>query len=150
MVVRMQDFMMRIDPLWALMYDHGLGLLLCSDGLNSIQVNKILNDPQLCEVVRGIYRPIKSANMRRTGVRLDDVQIQSLQDNVHYEISVPTYICHAANDPLAPASDAAQLASSIQVASYLELQDGGHIFFVVHAEQVIPPIEQFLLGKAPN
>jgi pimeloyl-ACP methyl ester carboxylesterase len=144
LAVRLQDITMRIDPLWALVYKFGLGLLLRSNGLKPDQVKQVLGDPHLRAVAQGIYRPIKTASARREGVRLDGIQVESLPVEANYPLGVPTFICHAANDPLASPQTAARLASSIPEAEYLELADGGHLFFVIHSEQVVPAIERFL------
>ncbi len=148
LVVRMQDLMMKINPIWALVYRYGLPLLVRSNGVHSRQVKQIWQDVHKQRVVQGIFHPITSASVRRAGVRLDDTQIQSLSAEAHLGIGVPTFVCHAANDPLAPVSDATRLATSVPNAEYLEMIDGGHLFFVVHSEQVIPKIERFLLAHA--
>lgn len=144
-VIRMQDFMMRIDPLWVFVHKYGLKFLMRSNGVNSEQIKEIFKDTHLHKVVKGLYKPIKTASSRRKGVRLDDAQIKSLCPIESYDIQVPTYISHATNDPLAPVKDAQKLASVIRNAKYYESSDGGHIFFVVHHKEVISDIEQFML-----
>jgi pimeloyl-ACP methyl ester carboxylesterase len=64
-------------------------------------------------------------------------------------IGVPIYVSHAVNDPLAPFEEAKRFASCFPQAHFHEIADGGHIFFAVHKESVIPKIEQFLLENAP-
>jgi pimeloyl-ACP methyl ester carboxylesterase len=114
---------------------YGLKLLVRSNGVTPNQVARIFQDTHLLRVVRGIFLPIKSSTLRRRGFHLDDAQIRALPIEPGYDISFPTYICHAANDPLAPPSGMARLASSIPGAEYLETPDGGHLFFVVHSGQ---------------
>lgn len=150
LAVRMQDVTMRIEPLWVLVHKYGLGVLMRSNGVHPKQVQRVMGDAHLREVIRGIFRPIKTSNARREGVRLDGVQIEALPAEVKGEINVQTFITHAANDPLAYPGGAARLASHIPEAEYLEMADGGHIFFVVHSENVIPEIERFLTLNAPN
>lgn len=149
-VIQLQDFMMRIDPLWAFVHRFGLKLLMRSNGVRSEQANEIFKDPHLRKVTQGIFEPIKTSSLRRKGLQLDDAQIKSLPPIESYDIRVPTYISHSANDPLAPSVDAAQLASSIPNAEYHEVSDGGHIFFVVHSKNLIPKVEQFLLKNVPK
>jgi pimeloyl-ACP methyl ester carboxylesterase len=149
LAVRLQPLTMRFDPLWALFYRYGLRLLLRANGLRREQVAQLYQDPHLLNVARGIFRPIASSSRRREGFRLDDAQIRARSGAGNDEIRVPTYASHAANDPLAPSSSAAQLARSIPGAEYHELPDGGHLFFVAHSRQVVPNIERFLLTHAP-
>ena len=136
---------MGIDPLWAMVHKYGLRFLLIANGVSLHQANEIFKDAHLLSVVKGIYEPIKTSSLRRMGMRIDDVQINSLPALETYkDIGVPTYISHAVNDPLAPSKDAAYLASIIPNAKYHEWSDGGHLFFVVHSKHVIPNIERFL------
>jgi pimeloyl-ACP methyl ester carboxylesterase len=98
----------------------------------------------------GIFQLIKTSSSRRQGGRLDDGQINSLSAERKLTGQVPTYIAHAANDPLAPPSAAAHLAEGNPGIEYHEYQDGGHLFFVVQSRVVIPDIERFLLENAPG
>ena len=149
-MIRFQDVMMRIDPLWRLVYKYGLAQLVRSNGLTPEQTNKILQDAHLRRVVQGIYWPITNASERRAGVRLDHQQLNMLPDKPNYALKVPTFIGHAANDPLAPVAQAKRLATSLSKPEYEEFLDGGHLFFVVHSKQLVPRIEMFLAAHAPN
>jgi pimeloyl-ACP methyl ester carboxylesterase len=137
--------MMRFDTLWAFLHKYALKQLARSNGVSSKQIKTIFKDAHLISIVEGIYEPVKTSSLRKIGMRLDDAQIRSLPPLETHDIQVPTYIGHAINDPLAPVTDAKKLASLIPNATYNEVSDGGHIFFVVHHETVIPDIEQFLL-----
>jgi pimeloyl-ACP methyl ester carboxylesterase len=147
--ISLQKLPLNLDPVWATMYQNWLPLMMRSNGVNPDQIARIFEDPHLLEVVRGIYRPVTSLSERREGFLLDDVLMTSLPEERHYDIHAPTLVSHAANDPMAPASHAARMAQAIPGAEYLELPDGGHIFFVVHSERVVPEIERFLLAHAP-
>lgn len=148
--IRTQNITMRFDALWSLVYRYGLKLLIRTNGVEPEQIDRIFQDPRLLSVAQGIYQPITSSSARLEGFLLDDAQITSLPAETSYTVNAPTLICHAANDPIAPAQDAARFARSLPDAEYLETPDGGHIFFVVHSEQVVPKIEEFLLAKAPE
>ncbi|MBK8903852.1 MAG: alpha/beta hydrolase [Anaerolineaceae bacterium] len=149
-MIRFQDVMMRVDPLWRLAYRFGLKQLVSSNGLTPDQTDQVLQDPHLRRVVRGIYQPITNASRRRRGMRLDHEQINALPDSPNYELNGPVFIGHAANDPLAPVAHAQELADALLHANFVELPDGGHIFFVVHSQKLIPQIEQFLKTNAPD
>lgn len=148
--VRMQNVTMRIDPLWALVYKYGLRLLIRSSGVQPNQVGPLLDDPLQREVIQGIFRPATTPSLRREGMHLDQVNIESLPAEPSYEVSLPTLICHAADDPLASPAAAEELAASIPGAKYLPFPDGGHVFFVVHHAQVIPHIEHFISAHLPG
>ena len=64
------------------------------------------------------------------------------------QLSPPTLIAHSKSDPLAPFADAQWLAQTIPGATFLPVEDGGHVFFVVRSEQVIPEITAFLEAHA--
>ncbi len=149
-MIRFQDVMMRVDPLWRLAYKFGLKQLVSSNGLTPDQTNQVLQDAHLRRVVQGIYQPITSASRRRGGMRLDHEQINALPEAPNYALNGPVFIGHAANDPLAPVAQARELAAGLPHAIFVELPDGGHIFFVVHSSQLIPQIEWFLTTNAPG
>lgn len=150
MMIRFQDVMMRFDPLWRLAYKYGLKQLVRSNGLTSDQTNQVLQDAHLRHVVQGIYRPITNSSQRRVGMQLDHEQISTLSATPDYALDVPTFIGHAANDPLAPVTQAKQLAMSLSKPEYEEFPDGGHLFFVVHSKQLVPKIERFLTTHSPD
>jgi len=150
LVVQMQDLMMRVNWPWRFVYRYGLGMIARSNGASSKQVSDIRRDPHLWGVIQGIYEPIKTARMRRKGLKIDDTQIKSLPAVEGYDINVPIYVSHAVNDPLASFEDARSFVSRFPQATFHDIPDGGHIFFVVHNEIVIPKIEQFLLANTPK
>lgn len=149
MAVRTQNWMLRFDPVWKLVFRYGLKLLMRSNNVDPVQVERVFRDPRLLRVVRGVFEPIGTSSSRRKGMSLDHAQIQALPVERADELRVPTLIAHAANDPLAPVAGAARLAESIPGAEYLESPDGGHLFFVVHSGRVVPEVERFLLANAP-
>ncbi|KAA3660363.1 MAG: alpha/beta hydrolase [Chloroflexi bacterium] len=150
LVVQMQDFMMRVDWPWKIVHRYGLGMMARAYGASSKQVSNMRRDPHLWSVIKGIYEPIKTAHLRRRGMKIDDTQIKSLPVAEEYDMNVPVYVSHAVNDPLASFEDARSFASRFPQATFHDILDGGHIFFVVHNERVIPKIEQFLLANTPK
>lgn len=150
LAVRTQDFTMRFDLLWSLVFRYGLPLLVLSNAVNSAQAKQLMQDPLQSSVIEGIYRPIATSSKRREGVRLDGLTIESLPEKPQYTIAVPTLISHAANDPLAPFHAAERLAADIPDAQFFPFPDGGHVFFVVHHQQLIPRIERFLSTNSPD
>ncbi|WP_420641073.1 alpha/beta fold hydrolase [Candidatus Leptofilum sp.] len=149
-MIRFQDVMMRADWLWRFAYKYGLKQLVRSNGLTAAQAKRVLQDAHLRRVVQGIYRPITNASQRRKGMRLDHEQINALPEEPNYALTVPVFIGHTVNDPLAPVAHAQTLATSLPDAHFVEMSDGGHIFFVVHSNQLIPQIEAFLFAQVPS
>jgi pimeloyl-ACP methyl ester carboxylesterase len=150
LAVQMQDFMMRVNWPWRFVHRYGLGMMARANGASSKQISNMRGDPHLWSVLQGIYEPVKTARMRRMGLRIDDAQIKSLPAAEEYDINVPIYISHAVNDPLASFEAARSFASHFPQATFHEIPDGGHIFFVIHSRSVIPNIEQFLLINTPK
>lgn len=142
--------MLRFDRLWVLVYRYGLGALMRSNGVNKNQSAQIMADPARLSIVRGIFQPVKTASLRQGGMRIDDLQINALPVERKLTAQVPTYIAHAANDPLAPPSVAASLAQGNAGIKFKMYPDGGHLFFVVHARELIPDLEHYLLENAPG
>ena len=117
---------------------------------HSNQIKEVIASAEKRQILEGIFRPITTASLRRACVRNDGIQIESLRTEGEDDIRVPTIIAHAANDPLASPVDAARLAGRIAGGRYMELSDGGHVFFVVHRESVVPEISNFLSKSAPG
>jgi pimeloyl-ACP methyl ester carboxylesterase len=149
LAVQMQDFMMRVNWPWRFVYRYGLGMMAKANGASAKQVSNMRSDPHLWSILQGIYEPVKTARMRRLGLRIDDAQIKSLPPSEEYHINVPIYISHAVNDPLASFEAASSFASHFPQATFHDIPDGGHIFFVIHNKRVIPNIERFLLANMP-
>lgn len=143
-IVSMQEVLTRFDFIWWPSYRFGRRLLLRSNGLSPAEVEAVMADRQKREIVSAIYRPIMTASLRRPGLLIDHLQIESLAADFADQIITPTLIAHSKNDPLAPFADAQWLAQNIPGATFLPVDQGGHVFFVAHSEQVIPEISAFL------
>ena len=147
-MIKMQDFTMRLDPLWKLMYRYGLRITLRMNGLYPDQIKEVMADKTKREIIKGIFRPTATASRRRLGMSNDGDQIENLPEKPSFRVTAPTFISHALNDPLASPDRARHLAKTIQGSHYLILPDGGHVFFVVHRERVVPAIVDFLEGRS--
>jgi len=142
--VSMQEVLTRYDFIWWPAYRLGLRLMVRSNGLSPAEADAALADRQKREALAAIYRPIMTASLRRPGVLIDHLQIEEIAADFVDQISTPTLIAHSRNDPLAPFADARWLAENIPGATFLPVKDGGHVFFVVRSEQVVPEITAFL------
>lgn len=142
--VSMQEVLTRYDFIWWPAYHFGLRLMVLSGGVSPAEADAALADQQKREVLAAIYRPIMTASLRRPGVLIDHLQIEELAADFVDQIDTPTLIAHSQNDPLAPFADARWLAQNIPGAAFLPVDGGGHVFFVVHSEGVVPEIMAFL------
>jgi pimeloyl-ACP methyl ester carboxylesterase len=143
-VLAMQEVLIRYDFIWWPFYRFGQRLLLKSNGLSQDEVQAVMSDRQKRDIVSGIYQPIMTASYRRPGLLIDGMQIEELSADFADQITTPALIAQSKNDPLAPFADAQWLAQAMPNASFLPMESGGHIFFVVHNERVIPEISDFL------
>ena len=143
-VLAMQEVLTRFDFIWWPFYRFGQRLMLKSNGVSPAEVDLVMADRKKSEILRAIYRPIMTATLRRPGLLIDSMQIEGLTADFVDQLTAPTLIAHSKSDPMAPFADAQWLAQTIPQARFLPVEDGGHVFFVVRSEQVIPEITTFL------
>lgn len=143
-VLALQEVLTRYDFIWWPAYRFGQPLMMRSNGVSPAEVEAVVADRQKREIVSAIYRPIVTASLRRPGLLIDDLQIEGLAADFADQITTPTLIAHSKRDPLAPFVDAQWLAQTIPGAKFLPVDAGGHIFFVVYSERVMPEITTFL------
>ena len=146
--VAMQEVLTRYDFIWWPAYRLGLRSILASNGLSAAEVEMVMNDRRKRKSLAAIYRPFMTASLRRPGVLIDGLQIEELSAGFVDQIATPTLVAHSRSDPLAPFDDAQWLSQNIPGAKFLPVESGGHVFFVVRAEQVIPEITSFLEAHA--
>jgi pimeloyl-ACP methyl ester carboxylesterase len=83
-------------------------------------------------------------SLRKAGYRNDLSQYAILPAYPLEEISVPTFISQGTADTEVPFADAQLLASSIPHAQFIPVEGADHLFFLTHAEQVMPALRDFL------
>ncbi len=143
-ILSMQEVLTRFDFIWWPSYRFGQRLMLRSNGASPAEVEAVMADREKREILAAIYRPFMTASLRRPGALIDHLQIEELAADFVDQLNAPTLVVHSKNDPLAPFDDARWLAQNIPGATFLPVDSGGHVFFVVHSEQVIPEITSFL------
>ena len=143
-VLAMQEVLLRFDFVWWPLYRFGLRPLLSSSGVSTAEIGPAIADPTKRDILSAIYRPLMTASQRRPGVLIDGMQMEGLAAGDAPQISVPVLVTHSKNDPLAPFTDAEWLAQAVPQAVFLPVDDGGHVFYVVHSERVVPEITTFL------
>ncbi len=143
-MLAMQDTLSRFDFLWWPFYRFGQRLLLKANGVSAVEIKAAMADPRKKAILDAIFRPIVTASLRRPGMLIDSMRIEDLPANQVDQISTPVLVAHSKADPLAPFEDAQWLAQAIPQAEFLPVDDGGHVFFVVYSERVVPEISAFL------
>jgi len=140
----LQTIVMRFDFIWWPLYRLGLRILLLISGVSAGDADLTLADPQKRAILQGIYQPIMTASLRRPGMLIDGMQIEGLSNGHVSQISAPTLVAHGKTDPLAPFEDGQWLAQNIPGARFLPVDEGGHLFYVIHSQRVVPEITAFL------
>jgi 2-hydroxy-6-oxonona-2,4-dienedioate hydrolase len=148
-VPTMQEVLLRFDFIWWPLYRFGLRPMLLSSGVSAAEIGVAVADSSKREILSAIYRPIMTSSQRRPGVLIDNMQMEGLATGETPQVSIPVFVTHSKNDPLAPFADAEWLVQAIPQAKFLPVDDGGHVFFVVHSERVVPEITAFLESHTP-
>ncbi len=143
-VLAMQEVLIRYDFIWWPSYRFGQRLIMRANGVSPSEIKAVMADRQRRVILSAIYRPFMTASLRRPGLLIDGMQIEGLAADFVDEITTPALITHSRSDPLAPFDDAQWLAQAIPGATFLPVEGGGHVFFVVHNNQVVPEISDFL------
>lgn len=143
-LVQAQDFSMRFDLPWWLLWRNGLKVLMVMNGADPRLAAEAVQDPEKLHTLQQIYRPIATASLRLQGSRNDERQIKRLTRYPLGEISTPTLVVHSPTDVMASYPQAALTAREIPGATLLELKNGGHVCFVMRKEQFVPHVSEFL------
>lgn len=143
-LVQAQDFSMRFDLPWWLLWRSGLKVLMVMNGADPRLAAEAVQDPEKLDALQKIYRPIATASLRLSGARIDERQIRRLPHYLLGDISVPTLVVHSPTDALASYPQAALTAREIPGAALLKLKNGGHVCFVMRKEQFVPRVSEFL------
>ena len=136
--------LLRFDFVWWPLYSFGPRLLLLYSGVSVAEVGPAVGDRRKRETLQAICRSVMTASLRRPGVLIDSMQLAELSVDHVAQISTPTLVAHSESDQMASFADARWLAQAIPEAELLALEDGGHFFFVIQSERVIPRITAFL------
>lgn len=142
-IVQAQDITMRFDFLWWLLFKLSVRSLMKMNGVDQALIKQVSQDAGKMSIIRELYQPIMTSSMRIAGVKNDDKQITQLQPYPVEDISTPVLVIHSPTDPLVSFEQARWIADSVQNGTLIEVQDGGHICFVVRKEQIVPRINSF-------
>jgi pimeloyl-ACP methyl ester carboxylesterase len=143
-----QEMLTRYDFVWWPSYRFGQRLMMQASGLSPAEIETVLADGRKRDTLSAIYRTVMTTSLRRPGMLIDQLQMEQLAADFVDQITPPTLIAHSKNDPLAPYEDAQWLAENIPGAALLSVDGGGHVFYAVHSERVIPEISAFLASHS--
>ncbi|MFQ5683538.1 MAG: alpha/beta fold hydrolase [Candidatus Binatia bacterium] len=103
-----------------------------------------LNPQENLELVLELLRSFGVISPRTTGLENDMVQLTTMPIYPLEWITSPTLVMHGSADQLVPLAHAEFIASTVPHAKLITVENGGHLFFATHREQVVPELIEFL------
>ena len=149
-LVQAQDFLLRFDLPWWLLWRNGLKVLMVMNGADPRLTAEAVQDPEKLRILQQIYQPLATVSLRLPGARNDERQISRMPRYPFEEIRTPTLVAHSPTDMLTAYPQAVLTAKEIPGAELLELKNGGHVCFVMRKEQFVPHVTEFLNNQLSN
>jgi pimeloyl-ACP methyl ester carboxylesterase len=115
-----------------------------TNGVNRALLEHIRRDPEKMKLLRDLATTSMLPALRRAGMMNDWQQTTQMTPFPLDQITVPTLVIHAVNDPVVAFEFGRYSATHIPGAHLLEVEDGGHFCCVTHREKVVPALTQFL------
>ena len=137
-------FMLRSDFIPWLFYTLAPQVVFQANGVSRALLAKIKPDREKMMLLDALYQTTFPSTLRRDGMLNDLQQLTTFPRYPIEQISVPTLVIHAANDPIIPYVSGEFSAQSIPKAQFLILDDGGHFTCVTHREVTMPAVRAFL------
>jgi pimeloyl-ACP methyl ester carboxylesterase len=128
-----------------LLYSTAPQAVFQGNGVSRALLTKIKPDREKMRLLDSLYHTTYPSTPRRDGLINDMQQLSNFPVFPLDQISVPTLVVHAVNDPIMPFSMGEFTASTIPNALFLKLDDGGHFTCVTHREEVLPVVQEFLI-----
>ncbi|MBI3977945.1 MAG: alpha/beta hydrolase [Chloroflexi bacterium] len=123
--------------------------LLAMDGIGLELRRDLAQDPTRSEIVRGIMESFPTS-LRRPGMLNDVEQAADLTAYPLERIAAPTLVLHGTADPTVPFAHGEFSAQTIPGAKLVAIKGGGHLCFVTHNEETVPPLAKFLRFYTPT
>ncbi len=136
--------MLRSDFLPWLLYTISPYTVYQSNGVNRALIARIQKEPETIRLLDGLYQTSFPSTLRRAGMLNDMRQLTIPFAFSLGQISVPTLVIHAKNDPIVPFSSGEYSARMIPNARFLQMPDGGHFVTITHRDAVVPVVADFL------
>ena len=137
-------FMLRSDFIPWLFFTMAPQAVFQANGVSRALLAKIKPDREKMDLLDALYQTTFPSTPRRDGMLNDLQQLTTFPRYPMEQITVPTLVIHAANDPIIPFASGEFSAHSIPKAQFLKLEDGGHFTSVTHREVTMPAIRAFL------
>ncbi len=137
-------FMLKSDFIPWLLYSTAPDSVFQANGVSHAVLSQIKPDREKMHLLDVLYHTTFPSTLRRDGMINDLQQLTVLPDYPLEQITVPTLVVHACNDPIMPFEMGEYTASTIPNAQFLRLEDGGHFACITHREETIPVVQGFL------
>jgi len=137
-------FMLRSDFIPWLFYSTAPQAVFQANGISRDLLAQIKLDREKMRLLDALYQTTFPSTLRREGMINDMQQLTILRSYPIKQITVPTLVVHAVNDPIIPFESGEFSAHTIPNAQFLRLEDGGHFTCVTHREETMPIVQGFL------
>jgi pimeloyl-ACP methyl ester carboxylesterase len=122
---------------------------MARSGITPEVLARIENDTQTMGIVRALLQTYP-VSARRAGLDNDMRQGPRCLPVTGLErITAPTLVIHGDLDPLVPISHAEYVAQTVPGATFLRIEDGGHLCMVTHKETTFAVLNEFVKRHAP-
>lgn len=137
-------FMLKSDFIPWLFYTTAPHIVFQANGVSRALLAQIKPEREKMRLLDALYQTTFPSTLRREGM-LNDMQLLSIFPPYPIEqITCPTLVVHAVNDPIIPFESGEFSAHTIPNAQFLRLEDGGHFVCVTHREETMPVVQEFL------
>jgi pimeloyl-ACP methyl ester carboxylesterase len=137
-------FMLKSDFIPWLIYSTAPQAVFQANGVSRALLAQIKHDREKMRLLDALYQTTFPSTLRREGMMNDMQQLTMLLSYPLAQITVPTLVVHAVNDPIMPFEMGEFSAHTIPNAQFLRVEDGGHFTSVTHREEIMPIIQEFL------
>ncbi len=123
--------------------------VMAQSGITPQVLARIKDDAQTMEIVRALIQTYL-VSARRAGLENDLRQGPRCLPVTGLErIAAPTLVIHGDLDPLVLISHAEYVAQTVPGATFLRIEDGGHLCMVTHKETTFAALNEFVKRHAP-
>lgn len=136
--------MLKSDFIPWLLYSTAPQAVFQGNGVSRALLAKIKPDREKMRLLDALYRTTFPSTLRRAGMINDMQQMTALSSYPVEQITAPTLVIHAVNDPILPFEMGEFSAHAIPNAQFLRMEDGGHFTCVTHREETVPNLQEFL------
>lgn len=137
-------FLLKSDFIpWAI-YSINPDFVYRANGVNRELLGRVKHDQEKMNFLDTLFQTTFPSSLRREGIVNDMRQSVVLLDYQLEQITTPTLVIHAIDDPIVPYNLGEFTARNIPGAQFLSLEEGGHFSCVTHREVAVPIIQKFL------